>query len=108
MTRLLRTSAHQPMIERARPLAICPDATCRRGGVCLLAPIGVPCLRTHESEDAARFRLAAKLDAIGAGRRPPGPPAEGYALELRLAEIKRWLEAEEARWAALAAAKNEP
>ena len=54
------------------------------------------------------FPLSCAEYAIGAGRRPVGPPAEGYALELRLADIKRWLEAEEARWAALAAAKNEP
>ncbi|HRX36677.1 MAG TPA: hypothetical protein P5337_09780 [Aestuariivirga sp.] len=108
MTRRLRPPALPPMTARARPLAACPDFNCRRGGACLHALLGVACLRTHESEDDARDQLAAKLDAIGAGRRPVGPPAEGYALELRLADIKRWLEAEEARWAALAAAEDEP
>ena len=81
------------MFERERPLDACPHAFCRRSGLCRNAAAGQACLRTHESADAVRHKLAAKLEHI-LRTVPPDlpPPRDQYELDRRMADLKRALE----------------
>ena len=89
------------LIERERPLAICPLLACRRSGSCRNHQAGLACHRTHESLDQFRDRLAAKLWRIArvSGADPArlagDRPMDDEVVEQRLAALKRALEQRE-------------
>jgi hypothetical protein len=89
------------LIERERPLAICPVLACRRSGTCRNHEAGLACHRTHESLDDFRDRLAAKLwrIAVASGADPArlagDCPLDDDVVEQRLAAFKRALEQRE-------------
>ena len=105
---------HPAWIEREAPLAACPLRSCRRDGVCRHSTDRDPCRRLHETKDAARYKLAAKLEAFareaelrdpeGKNRVPEGSPEQ----QRRLAFLKKLFDeadaAEYAREKALAEA----
>lgn len=89
---------HPEFIARERVLKVCPDINCRRSGQCRAAVSDIPCARTHEDIDEARYQLAAKLDRLrreyaGTGEAlDPADPEFQYKLDRRLGELKRALE----------------
>ena len=89
---------HPEYIERERVLETCPDINCRRSGQCRAAVSDIPCARTHEDMDTARYRLAtklgrwARLNAGSPDALDPADPEFQYKLDCRLGELKRLLE----------------
>lgn len=89
---------HPEYIERERVLKTCPDINCRRSGQCRAAVSDIPCARTHEDMETARYRLATKLDRLrreftGHGEAlDPADPEFQYKLDCRMGELKRLLE----------------
>ncbi len=56
------------VVERAEPLARCPDLVCVRGQRCRNAGTPRPCRRLFQSRDEFRMYIAEKLAALNAGR----------------------------------------
>ncbi len=83
-------------MERDTALDRCPDAWCRRAGHCRAAGGPTPCLRTHESLDDVRYRIADTIDAFVREcgyAKPAGPIDENsYEFQLKLADLKRCFE----------------
>ncbi|MCB1380589.1 MAG: hypothetical protein KDK89_19815 [Alphaproteobacteria bacterium] len=88
-------------IARDAMLDVCPDFRCRRSGDCQRAQQGLPCRRSHESRDAFRVRLAAKLDRLAAAA--PCRSAASLTPEERGRALARFKAALEARERELAA-----
>lgn len=91
-------------IEREAPLARCPLKSCRRDNTCRHSTDRDPCRRLHETKDAMRIKLAAKIDAFTAEiirknpdrvRHPAGSPEQQRRLHA-FHELLR--EADEADW----------
>lgn len=78
------------MVERAEPLARCPDLVCVRGQRCRNQGSARPCRKLFETRDEFRLRIAEKLAALRGGgpRRQLGSPEEE---SLRMAKVYKAL-----------------
>jgi|LauGreDrversion4_2_1035121.scaffolds.fasta_scaffold1317368_2 hypothetical protein len=102
---------HPCWIEREAPLARCPKASCRRSGKCKKETGKLPCERTHETKDAVRYRIAAKLDKMTAELHAKNPELKNrviseYELELKLKSMKALLQASDEAFCASERAKQ--
>lgn len=104
---------HPAWIEREAPLARCPRNPCRRSGKCMKETGRLPCERTHETKDAVRNRISAKLQKMTAELFRQNPELKNrvvdeYELELKLKQLKALLQAsDEAYCASLRATRKE-
>ena len=102
---------HPCWIEREAPLARCPRARCRRSGTCMKETGPLPCERTHETKNAVRNRISAKLKKLTAEMHAENPELKNqviseYELELKLKRLKEMLQASDEAYCASLRAKQ--